>query len=180
MSTEEFPLNCDTYQTAKSCAAIVFTRGHKVEDLQIHSEEKSLKIELTVDGTKRTKVWNWFGEVVADSAKPHQGVKIEITLQKKAPGMWPRVEAVAEEAEPAYAKWGKVKLPAEEEEDKNDVSHFLQQIYANQDENGKRAMNKSMYESQGTVLNCDWSQVGKGHVDPYKSDDEKKKEADGK
>lgn len=178
MSADAFPLRCDSYQTVKACAAIVFTRGHKVEDLAIHSEEKSLKIDLTVDGNRVSKVWTWYGEVVADSAKAQQGVKIEITLQKKAPGQWPQVEAVPEAApaEPAYAKWGKMKLPEEEEEKNEGFDHFLQKIYHDQDEDGKRAMLKSMYESQGTVLNCNWGEVGKKHVDPYKSDEEKEKE----
>ena len=52
------------------------------------------------------------------------------------------------------------------------VDGFFKKLYANSDDNTKRAMMKSMQESNGTSLSTNWSEVGKGKVEPYKSKDD--------
>jgi len=174
MSTAAFPCRTDTYQTPRNCAAVVYTRGHKVENLQVHAEVKSLTIELTVDGVRSIRVWAWFAETDPESAKVDQGgVKIEICVAKRAQLMWPRVESSEEQTILLYEKWSKVQLPKEEEEKGEGIDHFLSKIYGDANDDVKRAMMKSMYESQGTVLSTNWGEVGQKKVDPYKSDEEK-------
>ncbi|KAB8219731.1 terpenoid cyclases/protein prenyltransferase alpha-alpha toroid [Aspergillus novoparasiticus] len=46
------------------------------------------------------------------------------------------------------------------------VDAFFKKLYANADENTRRAMNKSYFESQGTSLSTNWSEVSKGKVEP--------------
>ncbi|KAF5867198.1 hypothetical protein ETB97_004119 [Aspergillus alliaceus] len=46
------------------------------------------------------------------------------------------------------------------------VDAFFKKLYAGADENTKRAMNKSYFESQGTSLSTNWSEVSKGKVEP--------------
>ncbi|KAE8375912.1 hypothetical protein BDV26DRAFT_266877 [Aspergillus bertholletiae] len=46
------------------------------------------------------------------------------------------------------------------------VDAFFKKLYANADENTRRAMNKSYLESQGTSLSTNWSEVSKGKVEP--------------
>jgi suppressor of G2 allele of SKP1 len=45
------------------------------------------------------------------------------------------------------------------------VNGFFQQLYANADEDTKRAMLKSYQESGGTALSTNWAEVGKGKVE---------------
>ena len=45
------------------------------------------------------------------------------------------------------------------------VNSFFQSLYANADEDTKRAMLKSYTESGGTTLSTNWEEVGKGKVD---------------
>jgi suppressor of G2 allele of SKP1 len=51
-----------------------------------------------------------------------------------------------------YERWSGVGLPAEEEEKEEGLDHFLQKISRDSSPEARRAMMKSMTESQGTVL----------------------------
>lgn len=46
------------------------------------------------------------------------------------------------------------------------VDSFFKKLYADADPDTRRAMMKSYTESQGTALSTNWSEVGKGKVDP--------------
>ncbi|GAD91992.1 SGT1 and CS domain protein [Paecilomyces variotii No. 5] len=46
------------------------------------------------------------------------------------------------------------------------VDSFFKKLYAGADPDTRRAMVKSYYESQGTALSTNWSEVGKGRVEP--------------
>ncbi|KAK2811544.1 hypothetical protein FQN50_002167 [Emmonsiellopsis sp. PD_5] len=45
------------------------------------------------------------------------------------------------------------------------VDSFFKKLYANADPDTRRAMVKSYYESEGTALSTNWSEVGKGKVE---------------
>jgi suppressor of G2 allele of SKP1 len=162
-----FPLKTDSYQTARNCAIILYTRGHIVENLVTHPESTSLTVEVDVDGERHVKAWAFFAEIVPKSLKVETGrVKIEIILAKVAPINWPRVEAEESATAVLYEKWQKVPVPKEEEEKNDGLDHFLQKIYKDASPEARRAMMKSIVESQGTVLSTNWEDVGARHVDP--------------
>lgn len=76
-------------------------------------------------------------------------------------------------SKPARKNWDAV-VDAELEEDDNSkdpnaggdaaLQKLFSGIYANADEDTKRAMIKSFTESGGTTLSTDWSQIGKGEL----------------
>jgi suppressor of G2 allele of SKP1 len=152
-----FPLRTDTYQTQKSCAVVLYTRGHTVEELVAHPEEQSVTIEVTVDGAKHIKAWAFYAAITPSSLKVDQGkAKTELVFAKEAPVTWPRVEAEEGVTVALSERWNRVQLPKEEEDKAEGLDHFLQKIYRDASPEARRAMVKSMTESQGTVLSTNW------------------------
>jgi suppressor of G2 allele of SKP1 len=172
----ELPCRSDSYQTTKNCAAVLYIRGYNIENVNAHADSRRLTVTAEIDGEDYAKSWNFYAEVEPKSLKIDRGkVKIEIVLTKVAPILWPQVEATIEEPPPLYEKWHKVKIK-EEEEKPTGLPAFLQKCYADADEDSRRAMMKSMYESGGTVFNPVWKEVGSKKMEPFKSDEEKVKE----
>lgn len=52
------------------------------------------------------------------------------------------------------------------------VDGFFKKLYAGADDDTRRAMMKSYYESQGTALSTNWTEVGKGPVEVVKGKDD--------
>jgi suppressor of G2 allele of SKP1 len=172
-----FPLRTDTYQTAATCAAVLYTRNFVVSDLEVHADPKGVTISVEIDGETYEKRWVFFAEIDPKSVKVDQGkVKIEIRFTKIAQVIWPKVEAEPEPVVPLYERWSKVALPPEEEEKGQGAEFTLRKWYRDADEDSRRAMMKSMVESGGTVFNPVWQDVGATRIEPYKSEEEKKKE----
>ena len=73
---------------------------------------------------------------------------------------------------PEKKNWDKIVATLDDsDEGEGDANGALKKIYDQCDDDTKRAMEKSLYESHGTVLNMNWGEVGKGKVKPYESSD---------
>ena len=65
--------------------------------------------------------------------------------------------------------WDKIaKDLGADDEDEGDADQLFKKLYAQADEETRRAMNKSFVESNGTTLSMDWKKVSKKFVKPYK------------
>ncbi|KDN39403.1 SGS-domain-containing protein, partial [Tilletiaria anomala UBC 951] len=61
-------------------------------------------------------------------------------------------------------------LAESKQEEDSDINKFFQKIYANANEDTRRAMMKSFQESNGTALSTNWEEVGKGRVETQPPD----------
>lgn len=98
------------------------------------------------------------------------------TSSKSGPKDWDKVVSSMEKKEKKTKKKpAEGDSKGEEKEDDADsdmsdygsgdaVDSFFKKLYANSDPDTRRAMAKSFYESDGTALNTNWGEVGKGRV----------------
>lgn len=98
--------------------------------------------------------------------------KVEIRLVKKLAGVqWPRLEQVMSNEEEQTQQqqkkhdrkdWDTIEREIrgdEEEENQDDVMGFFKKIFADADDDTKKAMMKSYQESGGTALSTNWADV---------------------
>lgn len=128
--------------------------------------------------------------LAAQSTYKVLSTKLEIKLKKQEGIRWASLEGSGEapkassipaavlnpEQPPAYPSaksknWDRIAVDIEKElandkpEGEAALNDMFQKIYANADENTKRAMNKSFQESGGTVLSTNWSDIGQQKTD---------------
>jgi len=78
-----------------------------------------------------------------------------------------------------YRKWDHIvreevsKIEEEEKDITKDFMPWMKIIYEQQDENGKRAMKKSISLSNGKVLSTNWDEVKDKTAEDFKKDIEK-------
>lgn len=96
-------------------------------------------------------------------------VKLSVELIKSVPEEWKTLElntSGQSQANPTSSKqsknWDEI---GKIEDETGNVQDFFKKIYAQADENARRAMLKSMTESGGTVLSTNWSDVGSRTVE---------------
>ena len=112
------------------------------------------------------------------------------TSSKSGPKDWDKLASdltakAKSKKEKKKAKEGKQEATGSEEEDDDGedsgvdsdfggdpVDGFFKKLYAGADDDTRRAMMKSYQESGGTSLSTNWSEVGKGRVEPVQSRDD--------
>lgn len=101
--------------------------------------------------------------------------KVEITLQKATGGKWPALEGrgesaplptAAPSAEPSStaprprSKWDALQVEDEAPMGADaELNAFFKKLYADADDDTRRAMVKSFQESNGTALSTNWAEV---------------------
>jgi suppressor of G2 allele of SKP1 len=105
--------------------------------------------------------------------------KVEITLYKQDPSInWNSLApaVTTQSTTSRQDKWSKVTVSKEEEEEptSGDVESFFKSIYANADEDSRKAMIKSFTESGGACLSTNWKDVAQKKVEYVPYDSKKK------
>ena len=184
------------YQTSSSITFTFYVKERTSEHIKLKHTNRSLEVAITLPGAAgEAKVAEWIfdpfympikhDEITTNVTK----FKVEVKVPKAEESQWPSLElksgnqAVAKpidvlpktQAELNYPNssikktdWSKVALEEEEEKAEGDaaLNNLFKKIYANADEDTRRAMVKSYQESGGTTLSTNWSNVGKEYVKP--------------
>ncbi|EMD42082.1 hypothetical protein CERSUDRAFT_110631 [Gelatoporia subvermispora B] len=178
------------YETDEKLTLSVFDKGADPEQVSVKFEPRALVYE---NGDKKLELSPLTGQIDPEKSDYTVGkVKVEIRLVKMAQGRWgalvgdspdpltafPTVSAPTSSAPRKSRKnWegitneilGSEKNPSSNEDPNAGgdaaVNDFFQKLYADADEDTRRAMLKSYQESGGTTLSTNWDEVGKQKVD---------------
>ncbi|ELA41018.1 uncharacterized protein VICG_01977 [Vittaforma corneae ATCC 50505] len=90
--------------------------------------------------------------------------KTEVVLKKETPSKWNCLSGKVE----VLKVRDEIYKDDQEQSNPQDMMELFKDIYAKGDDDVKRAMNKSLKESAGTVLSTNWKDVSSKKVNPEK------------
>lgn len=182
------------YQTDSVVNIQIPIKHLKKEQVQVQTTDTTLNVRTKVPSTGNDYSLELELAYPIDSSRTNftvTGSNIEIKLYKRQAIQWSSLDAQmcagkaqppipmsrsTGEKAPSYPSssqraknWDKIAAEIKKDEKDNkeemgDANAIFQQLYRDSDENTRRAMNKSMYESGGTCLNMNWEEVSKGKV----------------
>ncbi|XP_014779826.1 protein SGT1 homolog [Octopus bimaculoides] len=180
----------DWYQTQTFTMITILEKNVNKDDIQVDYGDKTFKLVAKLpNGEEYIMQLNLANTIVpAECQVKVTPLKIEVKLKKKEDIHWKHLESSADntittpyasvskdvkETKPLshFRNWEKfVKEVTEEEKNEKPegdaaLNHLFQQIYADGNDDVKRAMVKSYVESSGTVLSTNWNEVGEKAVD---------------
>ncbi|OCH96127.1 SGS-domain-containing protein [Obba rivulosa] len=184
-------LRHEFYETDERLTLSVFDKGADPEQVSVTFEPRGL---IYQNGDKKLELTPLKGQIDPEKSDYTVGkVKVEIRLAKMAQGRWgslvgdspdpltsfPTTSSAAPSAAPrkSHKNWdgitneilGSDKSPSSSDDPNAGgdaaVNEFFQKLYADADEDTRRAMLKSYQESGGTTLSTNWEEVGKSKVD---------------
>uniref|UniRef100_A0AC35FQ84 Uncharacterized protein n=1 Tax=Panagrolaimus sp. PS1159 TaxID=55785 RepID=A0AC35FQ84_9BILA len=162
------------YQTPSNVVISLFEKNADESKVSVNCESKRLKVTY---GDRILLNTSLCGEVIPEAVSYSvKSKKIEITLKKKDSNNWSVLEDKHKDEMDAKKriptdKWGAVVKEIDEDEaEAKDVDGVLKKMFANCDDDAKKAMMKSWSESGGKVLSMDWDEVKQKKCE-YKSKD---------
>lgn len=160
MATPKF----DFYQTESHVILTILKRGLTLEQCQLKYNEGALTV---LASGEPIFIGNLLHPVDSNNfdlkCTPS---KVEVKMAKLIGQHWESLEknTVEKEEKKLLVNWDKVaKEMDDEEKDEGDaaVNKLFQQIYADADDDVRKAMIKSYSESGGTVLSTNWNEIKK-------------------
>ncbi|XP_065077254.1 protein SGT1 homolog [Ochlerotatus camptorhynchus] len=165
----------DWYQSDTSVTVTVLLKNAAEKNYSVTLEQS--EVQLKADGIEPITIKLWDAINVEQSSYKATPSKVEIKLAKLIGHRWEAMERreAIKSAEASAKKnqhdWEKItkEIEKQEAEDKPQgeeaVQDLFRKIYADANEDTKKAMMKSFYESGGTVLSTNWAEVGAKPVD---------------
>ncbi|GLI58864.1 hypothetical protein VaNZ11_000629 [Volvox africanus] len=180
------------YQLANKVTLDVYAKKLRKEQVKVEFGESHIKVIITdLEGNEDYKLdTDLYAKIVPSECKYEVlSTKVEITMVKADQLQWGSLERSNKVAAPSYSTpgteaprqypssytkqkdWSKVESELNEMESKGELemgdplNNFFKKIFAQGDEDTRRAMMKSFVESNGTVLSTNWGEVGKKKVE---------------
>ncbi|XP_037043518.1 protein SGT1 homolog isoform X2 [Bradysia coprophila] len=155
----------DWYQTDEKVVITVMIKKPIELNCEVTMEPDRLLIEA--DGDIRLEFHLCQSINAEKSTYKFGSAKVEVTLIKLISERWADLTKEKAEAKPKVVNiykhnWDSLAklLEKEHEDDRGLVNEGFKKIYQNASPDVRRAMNKSFLESNGTVLNTGWEEVG--------------------
>lgn len=128
----------------------------------------STKIEVVLHKAQPGVRWNQL-----HAASGHSAPTPQVTSTTPAPQPPQAAQTDKSAAPRARSKWDSFDPDADDGDAapaEADINAFFQKLYADADDNTRKAMIKSYQESGGTTLSTDWSKVATDHVAAHPPD----------
>lgn len=170
----------ETYQTESDFVVNVMAKNLNPDDVFVEFNPTMFEITAKMDdGSVYSNEMTCYRKISPDKCSfKVLSTKVEIRLRKLDGGFWPCLEALnilPNDFKPCYPSssanhknWDLVEREIKQEEEnnpENDINSVFSKMYETGDDDMKRAMIKSMQESNGTVLNTNWDEVSKNKVE---------------
>jgi len=169
----------DWIQTEDKVMVTIYIRNLKKEDCNIKINPGSLEVNINLGESEYILDLDLCDEIIPGQSRYSiLGTKVEINLKKVNLARWPSLEksesspqqwnSIVTDEPPKQPKknWDKLGNEIEKEtKEEGNINQFFEEIFKGGDEDQRRAIQKSFYESGGTVLSTNWSEVGKKKVE---------------
>uniref|UniRef100_UPI00358F346C protein SGT1 homolog isoform X1 n=1 Tax=Myxine glutinosa TaxID=7769 RepID=UPI00358F346C len=186
VSTAAPNMKHDWYQTESHVVVTLLLRQANPDDVAVNLKETEVDVCATAPSGSYHLNLHLAHPITAKlSGYRVLPSKIEVKMRKahghhweslEGEGVVPSIHSFSQDTRPAYPSasgknWDALasQLSAEEKREKSEgdaaLNHLFQQIYADGNEDVRRAMNKSFVESGGTVLSTNWGEVGQEKVE---------------
>ena len=173
------PIVYQWFQSSKYITINFTIKDIKFDDLHVTYLNKILTVYIIVSNSDGHKVEFDLAEDFDYSGSYCEltNFKIEIRLKKFSNNTWTsllKTETKPKNIKPVYPSsaknkkdWVEVDKIVKKETEERSFNETWQDIWKNADDETKNAMEKSMVESNGTVLNMNWGEVKKETIKPY-------------
>ncbi|EPR78535.1 SGT1-like protein [Spraguea lophii 42_110] len=152
-------MNYDWYESL-SAVTIVLYNCNDIEYV-MEKDNNGYINRLIIKYTPEDIVVNFYANISEYEIKKYKH-KMEIILQKVEKGKWGSLNRISDGEKEDYIHINSNWLAIDEEcrkDKKESLMEMFQNVYEEGDGNVRRAMNKSILQSDGTVLTNNWSDV---------------------
>ncbi len=170
-SSSTSSLKYDWYQSDQKVVITILEKNVTQDEIDVKFESEAVTVRIR--SRENNLNLNLFSAILPQKCSYKLfASKVEITLIKDGAGRWealvkkePAADEAASGAKATSKNWDALAKRLTDEKEDESVETLFSKIYSDGNDDQRRAMIKSFYESGGTVLSTNWNEVSKKKVE---------------